>query len=45
MTIIGKYLAKMKLKQFKDYRWKDTNLLREMAEARAAEAMRLQGYA
>ena len=45
MTIIGKYLAKMKLKQFKDYRWKDTNLLREMAEARAAEAKRLQGYA
>ena len=45
MTIIGKYLAKMKLKQFKDYRWKDTNLLREMAEAKAAEAMRLQGYA
>lgn len=44
ITVIGKYLAKMKLKQFKNYRWKDTELLREMAEARATEAMRLQGY-
>ena len=24
-TILGRYLSKMKLKQYKDYRWKDTD--------------------
>jgi hypothetical protein len=27
MTILGRYLSKMKLKQFKQYRWKDTEFL------------------
>ena len=27
MTILGRYRSKMKLKQFKDYRWKDTEFL------------------
>jgi uncharacterized membrane protein len=27
MTILGRYLSKMKLKQYKDYRWKDTDFL------------------
>ena len=31
MTILGRYLSKMKLKQFKDYRWKDTEFLQELA--------------
>ena len=31
-TILGRYLSKMKLKQFKNYRWKDTEFLQEMAE-------------
>jgi hypothetical protein len=26
-SIIGRYLAKMRLKQWKDYRWKDTDFL------------------
>ena len=26
-TILGRYLAKMKLKQYKDYRWKDNEFL------------------
>ena len=25
MTILGRYLSKMKLKQFRDYRWKDND--------------------
>ena len=27
MTIIGRYLAKMQLKQYRDYRWKDNDFL------------------
>ena len=43
-TILGRYLSKMKLKQNKDYRWKDTEFLREMAEARIKQTMAAQGY-
>ena len=38
MSVIGKYLAKMKLIQWKDYRWADTERLKEIAEAKAREA-------
>ena len=34
MTILGRYLSKMKLKQFKDYRWKDTEFLQELADSK-----------
>ena len=44
MTIIGRYLAKMKLKQFKDYRWKDTEFLQKMQQHKMEEAMKRQGY-
>ena len=44
MTIIGRYLSKMQLKQFKDYRWKDTEFLQQMADHRTEEAMKRQGY-
>lgn len=44
MTIIGRYLSKMKLKQFKDYRWKDTTFLQEQANYKIEEAMKRQGY-
>ena len=30
MTILGRYLSKMKLKQFKDFRWKDNEFLQEL---------------
>lgn len=43
-TIIGRYLGKMKLKQFKDYRWKDTEFLQEMANKKIEETMKRQGY-
>ena len=39
MTIIGRYLSKMKLKQFRDYRWKDTEFLQELADAKKKETM------
>ena len=44
MTIIGRYLSKMKLKQFRDYRWKDTEFLQELADAKKKETMERQGY-
>ena len=44
VTIIGRYLSKMKLKQWKDYRWKDTEFLREVNNSRIEQAMKQQGY-
>lgn len=43
-TILGRYLAKMKLKQFRDYRWKDTAFLQEVANAKVEQSMKAQGY-
>mgnify|MGYP004464233967 FL=1 len=34
MTILGKYLSKMKLKQYKDYRYKDTDFLQELEDSK-----------
>lgn len=44
MTILGRYLSKMKLKQYKDYRWKDTEFLQEMANNKIEQTMKRQGY-
>lgn len=44
MTILGRYLSKMKLKQYKDYRWKDNEFLQEMANKKTEETMKRQGY-
>lgn len=44
MTIVGRYLSKMKLKQFKDYRWKDTEFLQQMANNKLEQTMKRQGY-
>ena len=44
MTILGRYLSKMKLKQYKDYRWKDTEFLQELANNKMEQAMKRQGY-
>lgn len=43
-TIIGRYLSKMKLKQYKDYRWADTAHLQELANHEIEETMKRQGY-
>ena len=43
-TILGRYISKMRLNQFKDYRWKDTEFLQELANARVKETMERQGY-
>lgn len=44
MTILGRYLSKMKLKQFKDYCWKDTEFLQQMANNKLEQTMKRQGY-
>lgn len=44
MTILGRYLSKMKLKQYKDYTWKDTEYLQEVADKKTEETMKRQGY-
>jgi len=43
-TIVGRYLAKMQLKQWRDYRWKDTEFLQELANNKIEETMKRQGY-
>ena len=44
MTILGKYLSKMKLKQFKDYRFEHTEFLQQLADAKLEQTMKRQGY-
>ena len=44
MTILGRYLSKMKLKQYKEYRWNDTEFLQNLQNHKTEEAMKAQGY-
>lgn len=44
ITILGRYLSKMKLKQYKDTRWKDTERLQELEDAKLEQTMKRQGY-
>ena len=44
MTILGRYLSKMKLKQYKDFRWKDNDFLQELANSKIEQTMKRQGY-
>ena len=43
-TILGRYLSKMKLKQWRDYRWEHTEYLQEIANKKIEETMKRQGY-
>ena len=43
-TIIGRYLSAMKLNQFKQFRWKDTQFLQDKANHDKEEAMKRQGF-
>ena len=44
MTILGRYLSKMKLKQWREYRWSDTEHLQQVANNKIEQAMKKQGY-
>lgn len=43
-SILGRYLSVMKLVQYKEYFWKDTDYLQELQKTRIEETMRRQGY-
>lgn len=44
LSIFGRYMAKMRLKQFLKYRWKDTEALQQATNAKIQETMERQGY-
>lgn len=43
-TIIGRYLSTMRINQFKNYRWKDTEYLQEKQKLEIESTMRSQGF-
>lgn len=44
LTIIGRYLSKMKLTQYKEYRWADSERLIELENKKIEQTMKRQGY-
>jgi len=44
LSVLGRYLSKMKLVQFCNARWADTEKLQELAQKKIRETMRRQGY-
>ena len=44
LTIIGRYLSKMKLKQYKDFGWDDSAHLQDIENLKIKETMEAQGY-
>ena len=44
VTILGRYLSKMKLKQYREYRWKDNDFIQQMKNHEVEQAMKKQGY-
>ena len=44
MSILGRYFSKMKLNQYAEFRWKDTQFLQELAEQKIEQTMKRQGY-
>lgn len=42
-TVLGRYLAKMKLIQYNKYRWKDTEYLQEIDHKKIREALEVTG--
>ena len=43
VTILGRYLSKMKLSQYRKYSWEDTDRLNEEATAAQVESMKASG--
>lgn len=44
MTILGRYLSKMKLKQYRSFRWVDSERLRNESQVRKRNTMEQSGY-
>lgn len=44
VSILGRYLSKMKLNQYKEFHWEDTERLKEEADQQKRDIMARQGY-
>lgn len=44
LTILGRYLSLMKIKQWKNYRWKDSEFIQELENRKIEDTMTRQGY-
>lgn len=44
MSILGRYLSKMQLRQFADWRWKDNAYIEELRRKEIEETMKKSGY-
>lgn len=44
VSILGRYLSKMKLRQYKDFRWADTDYVQQLERNQMENAMKRQGY-
>lgn len=43
-SILGRYLSRMKLKQYKDFRWADNAFVQELLDNKKRQAMQKSGY-
>lgn len=43
-SILGRYLSQMKLTQYKNYRWKDNEFLKQISDKKTRENMTAAGY-
>ena len=43
-TILGRYISVMRLKQWRDFRYKDTEYLQNIQDAKTQQALQRQGY-
>ena len=43
-TILGRYISKMKLNQYKEYRWADNEIIRKKEEMEIRNAMKRQNF-
>lgn len=44
LTILGRYISLMKIKQWNKYRWKDTEFIQELENRKIEDTMARQGY-
>ena len=44
LTILGRYLSKMRLKQYRDYRYSDTEAIQDIQDAKTRESMEARGF-
>ena len=43
-SVIGRYLSKMRLRKWNQYRWKDNDFIRDLNLKRVSDSMKVDGY-